>query len=436
MLATSALSVDSGIKPLPLGLERMRRLPSIVLAMADQAVVSGANFLVIVALARCVPVEDFGLFTLALSCVLFVCSLIYAVVDLPISVFAPERDREGAAAYLARLEMVHRILIPILLACAVPVGLWLGDWPLVIASAMAAALRMGVEYHRRVAYAAQDSLRALLVDGVSSGSLAVAALVMLAHPVTCQAWHALAAMAATALAGWIIGFQAHRHMIAMRAPEPLQPVFRRHWGFGKWSLGGALAMWGASQLYPFLVAGFLGLREVAVLNGSIRILGVSNVLVQGIEAFTTPRLRKQIVDQDVRGFRMSMLLLFSIGIAVMLPFCALMMAWPREALLLFLGEKFTHGVVVMQIIALAQFFSFLSRLSSIGLNALKQPKPGFWSQLICAAVTMMAGPLIVRHGGLMGACLALLFNAIVLFLVTTGSFHRIFRRSGWLKEAQ
>jgi O-antigen/teichoic acid export membrane protein len=434
MLIAAAGEIKRGFHRLPLGLERLRRFPSIVLAMADQAVVSGANFLAVIALARCISIEEFGKFTLAFSVMLFFSSLIYAVVVLPISVFAPEREAERAAAYFARLELTHRILIPGMLLLAIPAILLLQHWELIIAAALATSLRMGVEYHRRLAYALRDSLRALLVDGVAYGTLCLAAVLLLFRPFDCGAAAALAVMAGAAGIGWAVGFCANRRMIAMDRPEALAPVAKQHWEFGKWNLGGAFAMWGASQLYPFLVAGILGLREVALLNGSIRILGVSNVLIQGIEAFTTPRLRKHLIDHDVARFKRALLKLFLVGMSAMLPLCLVMMLFPRAVLETVLGERFAHGEFVLQAIALAQLFTFLSRMSSIGLKALKQPKPGFWAQAVCAALTMLAGPMIVAHYGLKGACLALLANSSIIFLITALSFYNLLARRHVLRE--
>jgi O-antigen/teichoic acid export membrane protein len=414
--------------PLPFGLERARRVPSVVLAMFDQALVSGTNFLLVVALARCVAVEEFGLFTLSFSVLLFFSSLIYAVVVLPISVFLPERRGGEVNAYLARLERVHRAMIPVLIVLAVPVLLLLGSWQLVMATALATAMRMGVEYHRRVAYALHDSLRALLVDAGSYATLAVIATIALVYPVPCQAWHAMLVLAGCGLAGWLAGLWANRDAITAPSVEPMGPVVRRHWDFGKWNLGGTIAMWGASQMYPFMVAGMLGLRDVALLNGSIRIMGVSNVLVQGIEAFAMPRLRAQMVGSNISAFRQSLFSVFIAGTGIMLPLCALGMIAPERVMAVCLGEHFTHGAFALRIIALTQFLSFVARIVSIGLNSLKEPKPGFWAQAVCAIATLLAGPWIVSVAGLQGACLALLCNATIILLISAGSFFRIMRR--------
>jgi O-antigen/teichoic acid export membrane protein len=244
------------------------------------------------------------------------------------------------------------------------------------------------------------------------------------------AWQAMAVLSLTSALGWLIGLRTNSGAMSVKNAEAFAPVVRQHWHFGKWNLGGALAMWGASQLYPFLVAGFLGLRDVALLNGSIRIMGISNVINQGIEAFATPRLRQHMVNDDIRSYKHSLTKVFVIGIALMLPLCLIVMVQPDTVMRWCLGESFAHGAFTLQIIAITQFFAFLTRIATIGLNSLAQPKPGFWGQMVCAIATLAAGPWIVSTYGLPGACIALLINALVIFSIMSASFWRVMPRVG------
>jgi O-antigen/teichoic acid export membrane protein len=199
--------------------------------------------------------------------------------------------------------------------------------------------------------------------------------------------------------------------------EPWRPIAARHWSFGKWNLAGTLALWGSSQLYPFLVAGMLGLGQVGLLNGSIRIMGVSNVLIQGIEAFATPRLRRKLVEDEKRSYQQALMKVFLSGLAVMLPICLLVMIFPDVVLRVVLGSQFEGAAFVLRIMALTQLLTFLCRIASLGLNSLKESKPGFWGQAVCAIATVLLGPMIISHYGLDGACLALLVNSMLNFLI-------------------
>ena len=64
-------------------------------SLADQIVVSGANFLTMVVLARQLGLHDFGIFTLYWTSVLFVAALHSAFIILPMVVLHARHDRSS-----------------------------------------------------------------------------------------------------------------------------------------------------------------------------------------------------------------------------------------------------------------------------------------------------------------------------------------------------
>ena len=68
-------------------------------ALMDQGMVSGANFLTTILIARHLGIEEFGRFTLAWLVVLFTTSLQMAVVVSPMMSIGPKQDGEHAPAY-------------------------------------------------------------------------------------------------------------------------------------------------------------------------------------------------------------------------------------------------------------------------------------------------------------------------------------------------
>jgi O-antigen/teichoic acid export membrane protein len=414
---------------LPFGLERLRRLPGMSLALADQALVSGANFLFVVAVARTAGLEEFGLFSLSLAVVYFTGGLANAILGLPISILLPERSAESIGPYLLRLESVNRWIAIALVGIAVVVGAVSGHWALALATAAACGARVAAEVHRRIAYALHDGARALLIDVAGNACLAVAAVVLLLWPMRLlDAPLAMTAVAACAMCGWVAGIVLNRHVLGGGPAEPLREVARRHWEFGRWGLGASLALWSASQLYPFLVAGFLGLRDVALLNGAMRLLGLANVLMQGIESYATPRLRRQLLTTDLPSYRRAWRGFAMLGCLLVTPLMAAAMLWPELILRVTLGPEFVGGGQVLRIVAATQLLGFLARLATVGLNALKEARPGFIGQVACALVTIAVGPMAVSRFGLHGAAWALLGNALINYLVVGMAFWLVLRR--------
>ena len=68
-------------------------------ALADQAMISGVNFLTGILLARYLGIEEFGRFTLAWMAVLFVNSIQHAAINSPMMSIGPKQPETEAPAY-------------------------------------------------------------------------------------------------------------------------------------------------------------------------------------------------------------------------------------------------------------------------------------------------------------------------------------------------
>src|ERR1700761_3547253 len=68
-------------------------------ALFDQGLVSGANFLTNVLLARAFGVRDYGVFALAWIAVLFANSLQYALIVTPMMSVGPKQDEDDRPSY-------------------------------------------------------------------------------------------------------------------------------------------------------------------------------------------------------------------------------------------------------------------------------------------------------------------------------------------------
>ena len=71
----------------------LTRYSQINWALADQAMVSGVNFLTAILLARYLGIEEFGRFALAWMVVLFIVNIQYAMIIAPMMSIDPEKRR-------------------------------------------------------------------------------------------------------------------------------------------------------------------------------------------------------------------------------------------------------------------------------------------------------------------------------------------------------
>ncbi len=392
------------------------RLPPALVALADQALISGSNFLLVIAVGRCAGAAEFGRFTLAYSLLIFLTGLHQAFILSPLAVLLPETGVAQQAGYLAGLDRFHRRL-PWLCVLVAPVA-WCAPFylPLALATAAAVCARLGQEFERRVAFAAHDSPGAAVVDVAGCLPLLVVSLALLRWQPQLLGWHAMTLLAGSAALGWVVGRIRHR---AGRAATPEAPRTwsRKNWEVGKWLLAGIAVQWIADYAYPFMIAAYLGLEQTAVLNAARSIVNAGNVALNGVEAYATPRLRALQVHGDGSGFRrtakrMAMLLAVAVGVP-----CALAMAFPGALMHLFYGHRYQDGVWVLAAFAGILLIRTVSRWCAVLLIAMRRQHVGFKAACINAVITLSLGPFIVAHYGIAGVVLALAVNATVFVVV-------------------
>lgn len=395
-------------------------------ALLDQAVVSGASFLFAVLVVRRGGLDDFGYFSLAMAALTLATNVHVALITNPMTVFLPEHADGEARGYLRRLRRAHRwIIVPLLLITLAFLGTdyrWLA-----VLTAIAAAASMGAEYHRKLCFAARHTSRALLIDAIGYAPLLAAWFIPWPHDEDGRCL-AMAVIAAAAFLRWMLGSRltAERHAHGNAAPWP--EVARRHVGYGRWGLGQTIAAWMGGQAYPFLVAAYVGIEGSGAMNACLKIVGVANVFLWGLELFLLPRLRKTFLEESPSRFESRMRwcgigLLAVVG-ALMLP-CFLA---PGLLLRAIYGEAAALSAqALLPIYAASYLLLALEIVFTLGLSSTKSPKAGFIGHAITAFVTVCAGPWIVSEYGILGATWALLGNAGLRCLVMGWAFLSLIR---------
>ena len=95
-------------------------------ALADQAMVSGVNFLTAILLARYLGIEEFGRFTLAWMVVLFAASIQHAAINSPMMSTGPKQSTAERPAYYGAV-VAQQIVVSVFIFFAVFSGVRLSD---------------------------------------------------------------------------------------------------------------------------------------------------------------------------------------------------------------------------------------------------------------------------------------------------------------------
>jgi O-antigen/teichoic acid export membrane protein len=386
-------------------------------AMADQAVVSGTNFLTNVMLARFMGLSEFGVFTLAWMSVLFVNSLQYALIVAPMMSIGPQQEEKDRPSYFGAVLLQEIILVSL---CFVLVFAALKGanslihhrdlqrlaLPLAV-SALAYQLQ---DFLRRYFFTTRRNRYALADDALSY--LTQLPILFLLH----KAGHlnsatALWTMAGTSLLALVPGWFWIEPLVFHW--ERVKAVSRRHWRFSRWLGGSAVLQWISSNLFLIAAPVYYGPAAAGALKASQNLMGVTHVWFQALQNVvpveSARRLREGGVHSMLSYIRSILLrwggltLLFAITMAVAPGFWLRLMYGPEAA---------QYGYV-LRLFALYYVMSFVGSPLCAGLQAMEFTVPIFWSYLAMAAFSVAFALPLAKRLGLTGAMVGLVATQVV-----------------------
>ena len=375
-----------------------------MLALADQVIVSASNFLTTLIAARLLPVDDFGRFSLAIMGTLFAANLHRAVFTQPMNVLGATEAMPQLASRMLALLRAQVFAIPL---AAVFLGVLsyklFPELGLLLAVVAYIASYFLQELLRRYWYTRGQQKRALFNDMISYGG-------QLLVLITAQALWGLsgagifAVMGATSLLAFVVGLRK----IDMPHPvehQPLGQVMAQHWGIAKWLILTVLAVWGAGQVYPFLIAS-LGPAVVATFSASRNILNVVGILVQSFGNYLPGRAALLLKQQGKFALRKHMLrTLAQAGMAALTLFGMVM--WLAQPLLhLLYGGTYDHAAHLLRILTVGASCTILGSALGAYTLAMQDSRSSFLSNLGATVMTFTVGLWLIREYGVEGAAVA------------------------------
>ena len=263
------------------------------LALADQAVVSGASFLTTVMIGRWTNASELGTYAIGYSILLSSLAAQESLISLPYSI---QRHRpsgtpaEHAGGSLALSGLMSATGAIVLTLTALALSIW-GAGPELVAMTWALAGVMPFvltrEFGRRFAFAHLRISQALLLDAAVA-AIQLVALFFLGWTGRLSAVTACAALGGacglTALA-WLYCFRAE---FAIRV-SGLRAALSQSWGLGKWLFGGQLTVQVQHYITYWLLVIIAGAAVTGVYTACMSVVAFANPLMLGVRNILAPR---------------------------------------------------------------------------------------------------------------------------------------------------
>ena len=408
------------------------------LTVADQGVVSAANFATSIVIGRACSPDEFGLYMLGFTLVLFAVNSQHSLITSPYIVFLPRKSAEERARYSGSI-LVHQLVLAAVFMFLLggaggalasgygPAGL---DQVILTLSAVIVFILLK-ELSRQICFAGLRPLTALALDaGVST--VQVGGLVLLAWSGVLTAQRAFLVAgggAFLAAGGW---FLFHAGMFAPRRAE-VWPDLHANWRFAKWIFATNLAYAASTQIYPWLLTVFHGTEATGIYAACAAIVLLSNPFLLGMSNFLGPKAAHTYTAHGTAGMN-SVVRKASFFFAVTMGlFCVGCAVAGGKLLVLFYGGKYPDtgaNVLVIVLLACSQLAWSLAIPVNFGLNAMERPDVAFKSLLLATACTLTLGVAAVWAWGPAGVSAGLLIGNSVACAFTRFVYRREIVRAG------
>lgn len=372
-------------------------------ALGDQIVVSGANFLTNILLARYLTSTEYGTYAVASGILLFVNSIQLALINGPMLVLGASLDKTQFRRYfssLAVIQLVFSFSVLLLLVLASSIG------ELVVPGALIVSILLPVgiitvavqiqEYFRQTFFTRLVPIKAFSIDLIRCGSQ-VTAIVILYLTGILSAKMAFWAMGLASMVSAAEGFR--RFPILVGAISEWRKSLSGNWNLGKWMLIYTLTRFVLGQFYIFATAFALGVSDTARLQVGLVIIGPIAMLTRGFMNVLTPFFSK-IFSQ--RGYASFSSMFFRIIILWALLFgsiCFVLGLLASEILTVLYQQKYSGEASLVRILAFGCFLSALGQYTEMGAKAIHRPQLSAQAGLIALVIAVvMIWPLLSNLG--------------------------------------
>jgi len=395
---------------------RLQQLRQVAFSMADQALSVGGMFLVNLVLARTQTREEYGMFTLSYSVLIFFTGLHNAAILEPFTVYGSGRHRSRLAEYFQLMcwgnAALGLLLTAVLLALCLALH-WIAPHLLpraMVGLGLTVSVLLSGTLLRRVFYLQRQP------------GLAAAASLIFFLTVGCGLWLTVRAHVLDSLsiflvlaAGWFVAGLSLAGKLPLGKTRPTflehEPDYwHEHWKYARWVLLTAFVFQLTTQGYFWLVAGLLSVKDVAALKAISLVVAPADQIFIALNYLVLPRLSAHYAAKQL-GRLLSAWKWYAIAITgVTMSFFLFIRAFGKPLTHLLYSGRYDDMAPLLTLLVLLPVIMGVGHTMNAALKAAESPRLVFWAYVASGAVTFVAGiPLVARYG-LRGAVYGMLLS--------------------------
>lgn len=395
-----------------------RLLENRMIALYDQAVVSGCGFLTMILIGRQLETNEFGLFSIGMMSMLFLANMHRAVFTQPMNILGANEEAVQIAGRMTALLKFHWLVISIAVLFMAVISCWsFSQVKLIFSVLFYVVCYFLQEMLRRYWYTLGRNTEALFIDLISYSGQVVLLLVF-AYAWRLDGVTAFCIMAFTSLVAFLFG------LTRLRLPKIIEKqsvwlVLSQQWPFAKWLILTVLAVWGAGQIYPILIAP-LGYTVVASFSACRNILNVMGIFVQTIGNYLPTQGAALLRQKGKMAFRRHFIKTICKLMFLGLAFLFVMEIFAQDLLHFVYGGVYDSAAPLLQILTWGAFATLIASVMGSYALAMGDSRSGFFANLGASMVTFTIGVWLIQNQGVYGAAIATSLSLATAMLLQGG----------------
>ncbi|MFZ0138957.1 MAG: hypothetical protein WAK89_17970 [Candidatus Sulfotelmatobacter sp.] len=406
------------------------------LAILDQGVFAGSNFVISILLARWLSPEQYGSYAVAFAIFLFILTFYQALLLEPMLVFGGSVYRNCLRGYLKALLMLHLGLsLGIVLILAVSAGVAFRLEP---ASSLPSAL-IGV------AFAAPSILLFWLVkrtfylklSPAPSASAAVLYCVLTMGGLAFVYQHGLLSVFSALVLMGVGSLGASAALLIYlklrlssgQEPPSVLDIGRRHWRYGRWALGANAMMWVPINMFYPLLSRFSGMAEAGELKALMNFASPMLQTCAALSSLMLPYSARVLEQRGSAGVNVVLKRMTLLCVACAVPYWLVLLAFRGPAFRMLYSGRYTEVIYLLPIVALVSIFGSAFFGPSIVLRSLEAPGSVFAAVSVSSGIALAVGVPLTRALGVRGAVWSMALSEALAFVMAVVLLRRKARKS-------
>jgi len=384
-------------------------------SVADQAVVSGTNFLAALLVGRFAGLDELGYFSLGFTTLLFAAVFPQSLVSTPYLMLdscrrgrALRRAGRDAVRWTAVLGLAGAALFTAgaVVSLVVGVAVWASLLAAVAAACPCVFFR---DFVRRYLLAHLRMREVLAFDSLAAVSLAGGLGVLAAGDglTAATAIATLGAAAGVTSAGWWLA--RRREFVAPRGRTMVAAV--RWWRFGRWVLASEAALAVRMPALNWIVFAAAGVSATGVLAACHAVVRAVNPLFLGIVNVAEPTLVAARSAGGHAGLRRALVRVTGVMAVAMAPVGLGLMVWGGGVVTLAFGPQYAGWGGVFRVMLASMLCSTIGYPAASALRAAGRARADFGVRAAGLAVLLVAAGVLTPMLGVIGAAWSMLFSS-------------------------